>query len=74
MDNYDEYEYDNDEDTNEIDDYNDIENDEGLQEPEDDDEKSKSILSSLTVKNKKMYFDEELVKDLIINKYQPFLE
>ena len=30
MDNYDEYEYDNDEDTNEIDDYNDIENDEGL--------------------------------------------
>lgn len=76
MDNYDEYEYEynNDEDTNEIDDYNDIENDEGLQEPEDDDEKSKSILSSLTVKNKKMYFDEELVKDLIINKYQPFLE
>jgi len=37
-------------------------------------EKQKSILSDL-VKNKKgMYFDEELVKGLIVEQYQPFLD
>lgn len=70
MDNYDEYDYDNEE--NNVENYSEFENEE-LQEPEVE-EKPKSILSTLAVKNKKMYFDEELVKDLIINKYQPFLE
>ena len=39
-----------------------------------DEEKNYTIMDDLKVKNKKMYFDEELVKDLIINHYQPFLD
>ena len=49
---------------------------ENIEEIEDDNEENKiNILELLTTKKKKnMYFDEEYVKDLILNKYQPYLE
>jgi hypothetical protein len=47
--------------------------DDELVEQEEPEEKNE-ILKALVAKKKNMYFDEELVKDLIINKYQPYLE
>lgn len=48
------------------------ENDDG--EEEDIKKNSKSILNEFTKQKKNMYFDEEKVKDLLVNKYQPYLE
>lgn len=46
-----------------------------LKQPEEDDSENVNILKEEFKKEKKnMYFDEELVKDLLINKYQPFLD
>lgn len=37
-------------------------------------EKSVNVLKGLSKGKRNMYFDEEYVKDLIVNKYQPFLD
>ena len=76
--NFDEYiedEFENKEEFNDIEDdlYDNIESEEES-DCIDEEEKSYTIMDDLKVKNKKMYFDEELVKDLIINQYQPFLD
>lgn len=65
-----EYEDDNIEE-NYTDNYDEEFDEEGCEELEEP--KSSSILDSLKTKKKGMYFDEELVKDLLMNKYQPFL-
>ena len=49
-----------------------VDNSEDFDEEEEVESRNK-ILESFTKEKKKNYFDEELVKDLIINKYQPFL-
>lgn len=42
---------------------------------DDEEEKTRTIFDDFSIpKNKNMYFDEELVKDLIINQYQPYLD
>lgn len=75
MENYDEYEEDEYEniDYEEQEDINDesIDNEDNKDEYE---EKIPSILDNLKTNKKGMYFDEELVKGLIIEKYQPFLD
>lgn len=76
--NFDEYiedEFENKEEFNDIEDdlYDNIESEEES-DCIDEEEKTYTIMDDLKVKNKKMYFDEELVKDLIINQYQPFLD
>ena len=43
-----------------------------IEQPEEDDKNN--ILKELTKEKKNMYFDEELVKGLILEKYQPFLK
>lgn len=78
---YDDYDNNYDDDNNEYDSdeesYNlDDEDEEGKEQEEEPEEikKAPSILSALTKGKKNMYFDEELVKDLIVNQYQPFLD
>lgn len=72
--NYDE-DLENDIDTEDIN-SDDFLDDEDLEQPiQDEEEKTRTIFDDFEIpKNKNMYFDEELVKDLIINQYQPYLE
>ena len=72
--NYDEI-YDDCEENIDEDNYDDLINEEDEELIEAPEKEGKNeILDSLAKSKKNMYFDEELVKDLIVNQYQPYLE
>lgn len=72
------YNYDDDYDDESYDenknDYEKEQNEEDLDALEEPKEEKNTILKGLLNKKKNMYFDEELVKNLIVNEYQPHLE